>query len=78
MFLDKQREEKVPEDGYSKGLITGWLEGYKKGYKKGYNELRKDKERLDWLLGYEMDLILYGDTPLETRENIDKAMEESQ
>lgn len=42
-------------------------------------ELRKDKERLDWLLfRYDMGVIMYRDEFLENREDIDKAMEESE
>lgn len=43
------------------------------------SELRKDKERLDWLLfRYDMGVIMYRDEFLENREDIDKAMEESE
>tara|TARA_S200002703_G_scaffold3311_1_gene4808 strand:+ start:2354 stop:2776 length:423 start_codon:yes stop_codon:yes gene_type:complete len=36
-------------------------------------ELKKDKERLEWLMK-ELDEVLYGDVALETREDIDEAM----
>ena len=36
-------------------------------------ELLKDKERLEWLMK-ELDEVLYGDVALETREEIDEAM----
>ena len=36
-------------------------------------ELMKDKERLEWLMK-EMDEFLYGEVAMETREDIDKAM----
>jgi len=45
-------------------------------------DLNKDGKRLDWILSgadrRDMGLVLYRDYPLETREDIDKAMEESQ
>ena len=39
-------------------------------------ELLKDKERLEWLMK-ELDEVLYGEVALETREDIDKAMNQS-
>ena len=37
-------------------------------------ELKKDKERLDWLLSDYETMIVFGDGYLQTREAIDEAM----
>jgi wobble nucleotide-excising tRNase len=49
------------------------LKGLSHKLKEKNNELRKDRERLDWLLNYEGNYWL-----LSNREDVDKEMEDAQ